>query len=174
MHTPLASWIRKGQVLVYDIIRSGITIYAPHVPYPCTIDMQLIRNTCEIVALEMFHQTISAILLHICSFLRMLYERSGIAGQWNRGLRCVTAQNIEPQHISYCSKIKDFKQISYNTYGTRKQNMVLMKEILCPRVAHVQPYKLCPCTTQSNYHIALCTQQMIEKSFYSFYIQSSR
>ena len=89
-HTPLAPWIRNGQVLIRDIIRSGIAIhtpYAPHVRHPCVIDTQLIRNTCEIVAPEMFHQTISAILLRICYFFRTPYERRGIAGQWNRGFR---------------------------------------------------------------------------------------
>ena len=87
VHTPLALWIRNGQVFISDIIRSGIAIhtpYAPHVRHPCAIDTQLIRNTCEIVALEMFHLTISAILLRICSFSRTPYERHGIAGQWNR------------------------------------------------------------------------------------------
>ena len=72
--------------------RSGIAIhapYAPHVRHPCAIDMQLIRNTCETVAPEMFHQTISAILLRICSFFRMPYKRRGIAGQWNRGITVI-------------------------------------------------------------------------------------
>ena len=53
VHTPLALWIRNGQVLIRDIIRSGIAIhtpYAPHVRHPCVIDTQLKRNTCEIVA----------------------------------------------------------------------------------------------------------------------------
>ena len=89
VHTPFAPWIRHGQVLIRDIIRSGIAIhspYAPHVRHPCAIDTQLIRNTCEVVAPEMFHQIISAILLRICSFLRTPYERCGIAGQWNRGI----------------------------------------------------------------------------------------
>ena len=89
VHTPLALWIHNGQVLLRDIIRSGIAIhtpYVPHVRHPCAIDTQLIRNTCEIVAPEMFHQTISAMLLRICSFSRTLYERHGIAGQWNRGI----------------------------------------------------------------------------------------
>ena len=89
VHTPLALWIRNGQVLIRDIIRSGIAIhtpYAPHVRRPCAIDTQLIRNTSEIVAPEVFHQTISAILLRICSFSRTPYERHSIAGQWNRGI----------------------------------------------------------------------------------------
>ena len=92
VHTPLAPWIRNGQVLIHDIIRSGIAIhtqYAPHVRHPCVIDTQLIRNTCEIVAPEMFHQTISAILLRICYFFRTPYERRGIAGQWNRGIKSI-------------------------------------------------------------------------------------
>ena len=57
VRTPLAPWIRNGRVLKRDIIRSGIVIhtpYAPHVRHPCAIDSQLIRNTCEIVAPEMF------------------------------------------------------------------------------------------------------------------------
>ena len=89
VHTPLAPWIRNGQVLIRDIIRSGIAIhtpYAPHVRHLCVIDTQLIHNTCEIVAPKMFHQTISAILLRICYFFRTPYERRGIAGQWNRGI----------------------------------------------------------------------------------------
>ena len=64
VHTPLAPWIRNGQVLIRDIIRSGIAInapYAPHVRHPCAIDAQLKRNTWEIVAPQMFHQTTSAI-----------------------------------------------------------------------------------------------------------------
>ena len=71
VHTPLALWIRNGQVLIGDIIRSGIAIhtqYVPQVRHQCSIDTQLIRNTCEIVAPEIFHQTISAILLRISSF----------------------------------------------------------------------------------------------------------
>ena len=90
VHTPLAPWIRSGQVLIHDIIRSGIAIhtpYAPHVCPPCTIDTQLICNTCEIVAPEMFHQTVSAILPCICSFFCTPYQRRGVAGQWNRGIR---------------------------------------------------------------------------------------
>ena len=89
VHTPLALWIHNGQVVIRDIIRSGIVIhapYAPHVRHPCAIDTQLIRNTCEIVAPEMFHQTVSAILPHIGSFFRMPYKRRGIASQWNRGI----------------------------------------------------------------------------------------
>ena len=89
VHTPFAPWICHGQVLIRDIIRSGIAIhtpYAPHVRHPCAIDTQLIRNTCEIVAPEMFQQTISTILWHICSFFRTPYKRRGIAGQWNRGI----------------------------------------------------------------------------------------
>ena len=81
VHTPLAPWIRHGQVLIRDIIRSGIaihTLYAPHVRYPCAIDTQLIRNTCEIVAPEMFHQTILAILLRICYFFRTPYKRRSV------------------------------------------------------------------------------------------------
>ena len=85
-------WNRSiGQVLIRDIIRSGIAIhtaYAPHLCNPYAIDTQIIRNTCEIVAPEMFHQTISAILLRICSFLRTPYERRGLAGQWNKGQWC--------------------------------------------------------------------------------------
>ena len=38
------------------------------------------------MAPEMFHQTISAILLRIYNFFRTPYERRGIAGQWNRGI----------------------------------------------------------------------------------------
>ena len=76
------------QVLIRDTIRSSIAIHAPydapHVRHPFAIDTQLKRNTCEIVAPEMFHQTISAILLRICSFFRTPYERNGIADQWNR------------------------------------------------------------------------------------------
>ena len=71
VHTPLVPWIRNGQVLIRGIIRRVIAIhtpYAPHVRHPCVIDTQLIRNTYEIVAPEMFHQTISAILLRICYF----------------------------------------------------------------------------------------------------------
>ena len=78
MHTPLAPWIRNGLVLTRDTTCSGIAIhapYAPHVRHPFAIDTQLKRNTCEIVAPEMFHQTISAILLPICSFFRTPYER---------------------------------------------------------------------------------------------------
>ena len=89
VHTPLAPWIRNGQVLIRDIMSSDIAIhtpYAPHVRHPCAIDTQLIRNTCDIVAPEMFHQTVSAILSRICSFFRTPYERRGIAGQWNRGI----------------------------------------------------------------------------------------
>ena len=85
---PLAPWIRNGQVLIHDIICSGIAIDAPyalHERHPCAIDTQLIRNTCEIVAPEMFHQTILVILLSICSFCHTPYEHHGIAGQWNRG-----------------------------------------------------------------------------------------
>ena len=92
MHAPLAPWIRNGQVLIRDIKRSGIAIHAPnapHVRHPCAIDTQLVRNTYEIAAAEMFHQTISAILLRICSFFRTPYERSGVAGQWNRGIRFI-------------------------------------------------------------------------------------
>ena len=89
VHTPLAPWIHDGQVRIRDIICSGIAIhtpYAPHVRHPCAIDSQLICKTCEIVALEMFHQTISAILLHIYSFCRTLYKCHGSAGQWKRGI----------------------------------------------------------------------------------------
>ena len=86
MHASLAPWIRNGQVLIRDIKRSGIAIHAPHVRHPCAIDTQLVRNTCEIAAPEMFHQTISAMLLRICPFFRTPYERSGVAGQWNRGI----------------------------------------------------------------------------------------
>ena len=89
MHTPLAPWIRNIQVIIRDTIRSGVAIhapYAPHVRHPFGIDTQLKRNTCEIVAPEMFHQTISAILLRICSFFRTPYERNGFADQWNRGI----------------------------------------------------------------------------------------
>ena len=57
-----------------------------HVSHPCTIGTPLIRNTCEIVTPEMFHQTILVISLRICSFFRTPYERRGIAGQWNRGI----------------------------------------------------------------------------------------
>ena len=89
VYAPLAPWIRNGQVLIRDIIRSGIVIhmpYAPHVRHPCVIHTQLIRNSCEIVAPEIFHRTISAILLRICYFFRTPYERRGIVGQWNRGI----------------------------------------------------------------------------------------
>ena len=82
VHTPLAPWKRNGQVLIRDIIRSGIAIhtpYAPHVRHPCAIDTQLIRNTFEIVPLEMFHQTISAILLRICSFFSY-----AVGAPWHR------------------------------------------------------------------------------------------
>ena len=68
VHTPLGPWIRNGQVLIRYIIRSGIAINAPftqHVRHLCAIDAQLIRNACEIVAPQMFHRTISAILLRI-------------------------------------------------------------------------------------------------------------
>ena len=109
VHTPFAPWIRHGQVLVRDIICSGIAIhtpYAPHVRHPCAIDMQLIRNTCEIVAPEMFHQTISAILLRICSFFRTLYKRCAIAGQWNRGIRLKSSWEFlkqSPEHkLEWC------------------------------------------------------------------------
>ena len=88
VHTPLALWIRNGQVLM-RYIRSGIAINAPyarHVRHPCAIYAQLITNTCEILVPQMFHQTISAILLRICPFFRTPYERRGIAGQWNRGM----------------------------------------------------------------------------------------
>ena len=97
VHTPLVPWIRNGHVLIRDIIRSGIVIhtpYAPHVRHPCAIDTQLIRNTCEIVAPEMFHQTLSAILSRIGSFFRTPYERCGIAGQWNRGITSVPFDNV--------------------------------------------------------------------------------
>ena len=90
MHTPFAPWIRNNQVLIRNTIRSGIAIhapYSPHVHHPFAIDTQLKCNTCEIVAPEMFHQTISAILLGICSFFCTLYEHNGIAGQWNRGIK---------------------------------------------------------------------------------------
>ena len=89
VRTPLAPWICNDHVLMRDIIRSGIAIdasHALHVRHPCAIDTQLIRNICEIVAPEMFHQTISAILLRICSFFRTPYERRCIAGQCKRGL----------------------------------------------------------------------------------------
>ena len=85
MHASLAPWIRNGQVLIRDIKRSGIAIHAPNAPHmrhPCAIDTQLVRNTCEIVAPERFHQTISAMLLRICTFFRTPYERGGVAGQW--------------------------------------------------------------------------------------------
>ena len=61
VHTPIAPWIRNGQVLLRDIMRSGIAIhaqYVPHVLYPYAVDTQLIRNRCKIVAPEMFHQTV--------------------------------------------------------------------------------------------------------------------
>ena len=85
VHTPLASWIRNGQVLIRDIIRSGIAINAPHVCHPCAIDAQLIRNTWEIVlelelelelvAPQMFHQTTSAILRIFSYAVRALWHR---------------------------------------------------------------------------------------------------
>ena len=105
VHTPLAPWIRKGQVLIRDIIRSGIAInapYTPHVRHPCAIDAQSIRNTCEIVAPQMFHQTISAILLRICPFFRTPYERRCIAGQWNRG---ITWANVDPDLCHYMASL---------------------------------------------------------------------
>ena len=45
VHTPLAPWIRNGQVLIRDIIRRGIAIHAPHVRHPCVIDTQHVRNS---------------------------------------------------------------------------------------------------------------------------------
>ena len=72
MHTPLAPWIRNGQVLIRNTMRSGIVIhalYAPHMRHPRAIDTQFKRNTCEKVAPKMFHWTISAILLRICSLV---------------------------------------------------------------------------------------------------------
>ena len=102
VHTPLAPWLRNGQVPIRDIIRSDIAIhtpYAPHVRHPCATDTQLIRNACEIVAPEMFHQTILAILLRICSFLRTSCERRGIAGQWNRGITATMRNYIR---IFFC------------------------------------------------------------------------
>ena len=105
VHTPLAPWIRNGQVLIRDIIRSGIAInapYTPHVRHPCAIDAQSIRNTCEIVAPQMFHQTISAILLRICPFFRTPYERRCIAGQWNRG---ITWANVDPDLCHYMASL---------------------------------------------------------------------
>ena len=107
VHTPFARWIRNGQVLIRDIIRSGIAIhapYAPHVRHSCANDAQLIRNTCERVAPEMFHQTISAILLCIWSFFRTPYERSGIAGQWNRGILCYRESQISKE-LTTCMKL---------------------------------------------------------------------
>ena len=89
VHTSLVPWICNGQVVIRDIICSGIAMhmpYASHVRHPCAIDTQLIHNTCEIVVPEMFHRTISAILLHICSFLRTPYECRIIDSQWNRGI----------------------------------------------------------------------------------------
>ena len=103
-HTPLAPWIRNGQALIHDIIRSGIAInapYAPHVRHPCAIDAQLIRNTCEIVAPQMFHQTTSAILLRICPFFRTPYERRGIAGQWNRGIMISSTRSMNTMYLVF-------------------------------------------------------------------------
>ena len=103
VHAPFAPWIRNGQVLICDIIRSGIAIhapYAPHVRHPCANDAQLIRNTCERVAPEMFHQTILAILLRICSFFRTPYERSGIVGQWNRGINKQCRRRIHDDNMT--------------------------------------------------------------------------
>ena len=94
VHTPLAPWIRHGQVLIRDIIRSGIAIhtpYAPHVRHPCAIDTQLIRNTCQIVAPEIFHQTISAISLRICSFCVAYQLR--INGAWVTHMRRIWRMN---------------------------------------------------------------------------------
>ena len=52
VHTPLTPCIRNGQVLIRDIIRSGIAIhtpYAPHVRHPCVIcnpvDTQHMQNS---------------------------------------------------------------------------------------------------------------------------------
>ena len=122
-HTPLALWIRNGQVLIRDIIRSGIAIhtpYAPHVRHPSAIDTQLIRNTCEIAAPEMYHQTISAILLRICSFSRTPHERHGIAGQWNRGIIW-----------SVLTKIPD------SIYGVTRPWWVKRRDSLWPRSRHI-------------------------------------
>ena len=99
VHTPLALWIRNDQVLMRDAIRSSIAIRAPHVRHPCAIDPQLIRNTCEIVAPEMFHQTIWAILLRICYFFRTLCERSGVVGQWNRGIISIKTITLLDDHM---------------------------------------------------------------------------
>ena len=104
VHMPLAPWTRNGQVLIRHITPSGITInapYAPHVRYPCAIDAQLIRNTCEIVAPQMLHQTISTILLRICPFFRMPYERRGIPGQWNRGIRLWWRKTLPKNYHPY-------------------------------------------------------------------------
>ena len=57
--------------------------------------------------------------------------------------------NLSTYHNS-CSEIKDLKQTNHNAYGTRKQHMFPMKESLCPTVAHVQPYKLCPIFCDSD------------------------
>ena len=48
VHTPLAPWIRKGQVGIRYIIRSGIAIHMPyalHVRHPCAVDTQHMRNS---------------------------------------------------------------------------------------------------------------------------------
>ena len=92
VHTPLAPWIRNGQVLIRDVIRSGIPInapYVPHVRHPSAIDAQLIRNTCEILVLQMFHQATSAILLCICRFFS-----HAVRAPWHR-------QPVEQGHNAY-------------------------------------------------------------------------
>ena len=81
MHASLALWICNGQVLICNIIRSGIAIHAPnapHVRHPCAIDTQLVCNTYETVAPEMFHQTISAMLQ--CMYLFIF--SNAVWAQW--------------------------------------------------------------------------------------------
>ena len=55
-------------------------------------------NTCEIVAPEMFHQTISMISLCICSFFHTLYERHGRRQPVEQGHQEINSTYI---YISY-------------------------------------------------------------------------
>ena len=70
-------------ILIRDIVYA---VASPFMRRMCVTHSPLIRNTRGKVAPKMFHQTISAILLRICSFLRTQHERRGITGQWNRGI----------------------------------------------------------------------------------------
>ena len=48
VHTPLAPWIRNGQILIRNIIRSGIAINAPcasPMHHRCAVDMQHMQNS---------------------------------------------------------------------------------------------------------------------------------